>query len=192
MFAVEVYSWAEGGRRSRSGTSFQQPPSSWSSVNKVRSSQGELGLNSNHNNKVNRVIPACRNVTVPLRWHGSPCSASQQPAIDHTLIRNGRGLLLSAVWAMPVWDTQIWTEWNNRLKILLLNTHTHTECVHADVRWLQYLGLHTLCEDDTSGEWPGWQQREEKRLKENTLLIRGGKFIFFAPTPNWIFKIDKI
>lgn len=50
----------EGGRwGKRRGASFEQPPASRRSVNKVRSSLGELGLNSNHNNKVNRVIPVC-------------------------------------------------------------------------------------------------------------------------------------
>lgn len=56
----EVYSRGEEeGQRGgwRRGTSFEQPPASQRSVNKVRSSLGELGLNSNHNNKVNRVIP---------------------------------------------------------------------------------------------------------------------------------------
>lgn len=52
-----------------------------------------LRLNSNHNNKVNRVIPVRWNVTVHLLRHGSPRTASQQPAIDHTLIRNGWGPL---------------------------------------------------------------------------------------------------
>lgn len=37
--------------------SFEQPPASQCSVNKVRASLGKLGLNSNHNKKVNRVIP---------------------------------------------------------------------------------------------------------------------------------------
>lgn len=39
------------------GMSFEQPPASQCRVNKVRSSLGDLGLNSNHNKKVNRVIP---------------------------------------------------------------------------------------------------------------------------------------
>lgn len=53
---AEVREKEEEGVR-RGGASFEQPPASRRSVNKVRSSLGELGLNSNHNNKVNGVIP---------------------------------------------------------------------------------------------------------------------------------------
>lgn len=56
---AEVRKWEEvGGKEEEGGgVRFEQPPASWRSVNKVRSSLGELGMNSNHNNKVNRVIP---------------------------------------------------------------------------------------------------------------------------------------
>lgn len=52
---AEVKRREEGG--GRTGTSFEKRPASRRSVSKVRSSLGELGLNSNHNNKVNGVIP---------------------------------------------------------------------------------------------------------------------------------------
>lgn len=60
-----------------------------------RKERGEVvsgaGLNSHYKNKVSRVIPGHRNVTVPLHWRGSPHTASQQQPIDHALIRNGWG-----------------------------------------------------------------------------------------------------
>lgn len=143
----------------RRGMSFEQPPASRCSTSKVRSSLGEPGLNSNHSRKVSGVIPVRWNVTVPLLPHVSPLTASQQQAIDHTLIRNG--------WGLPRGVQEQGTRKCRQ------SAHAYTtafNCTHACLSYIQSSGTARQV-SNLSPDWAWPLRKRSRHCKTNELPI---------------------